>query len=511
MSYEQTLESFLEVCEQFKLGDLVTESPHPVTKNLSSEVKEDPLTGVNTLKEVDRLALDKLCSKIPSLKPLHDDIRNTILEGGDIYLCGCGATGRLSLAIEFIWRKEVSEELKDRVKGFMAGGDCALIASIEKFEDFPEFGKRQLNELGFSENDLLVAITEGGETPFVIGAAIEAKKVSKRAPYFVYCNPDGILSKAADRSKEVIEDTGIKKINLEVGPMAITGSTRMQATTVQMFAVGSALLNFGNEFSRVDSEIKLFTDYFNALDISSLSTFVKIESDVYKRSEYIFYEADENFGISILTDTTERSPTFSLAPFENELETENLDPSLCYLVFPFKQNNGDAWDTLLARKPRAFHWPEISDKTRLERLYGFNISSSVIEKRNRYLGSPSHSFKIAHDKDKFIFELGETKEAFATGGLSFLSKHMLLKLLLNNLSTNIMGRLSRYEGNVMTWVRPSNYKLIDRTIRYVDLLTKRKDRSFEYNHIAETVFELIPKTSPTESLVLKTTEHLLKS
>ena len=73
-----------------------------------------------------------------------------------------------------------------------------------------------------------------------------------------------------------------------------------------------------------------------------------------------------------------------------------------------------------------------------------------------------------------------------------------------------MGALGRYEGNVMTWVRPSNYKLIDRTIRYVDLLTKNKHKEFSYETIAEAVFDEIPKMSPSEALVLAVTTKLLK-
>ena len=36
------------------------------------------------------------------------------------------------------------------------------------------------------------------------------------------------------RSREVIEEPRIEKINLTTGPMSITGSTRMQATTIQL-------------------------------------------------------------------------------------------------------------------------------------------------------------------------------------------------------------------------------------------------------------------------------------
>ena len=38
----------------------------------------------------------------------------------------------------------------------------------------------------------------------------------------------------------MIEEPGITKINLTTGPQAITGSTRMQATTIETFVIGCA-------------------------------------------------------------------------------------------------------------------------------------------------------------------------------------------------------------------------------------------------------------------------------
>ena len=112
---------------------------------------------------------------------------------------------------------------------------------MESFEDKVEYGERQLLELGFGPNDLLLSPTEGGETPFVIGATNLAASISKRSPYFLYCNPDKLLM-PIERSREVIENPRIHKVNLSVGPMAISGSTRMQASTVLMLAIGMGLL-----------------------------------------------------------------------------------------------------------------------------------------------------------------------------------------------------------------------------------------------------------------------------
>jgi N-acetylmuramic acid 6-phosphate etherase len=47
---------------------------------------------------------------------------------------------------------------------------------------------------------------------------------------------------------------------------------------------------------------------------------------------------------------------------------------------------------------------------------------------------------------------------------------MLLKIILNTHSTIVMARMGKVLSNFMTWVRPSNNKLIDRAIRYITYL-----------------------------------------
>jgi N-acetylmuramic acid 6-phosphate etherase len=41
-----------------------------------------------------------------------------------------------------------------------------------------------------------------------------------------------------DRCRLVLEDSFISKIELCTGPQAVTGSTRMQATTIETFVIG---------------------------------------------------------------------------------------------------------------------------------------------------------------------------------------------------------------------------------------------------------------------------------
>ncbi|MBC7712596.1 MAG: hypothetical protein H7177_04630 [Rhizobacter sp.] len=510
IKYEQGASEFLKVSAQFRLGGLPTETPNPRTLNLSDDAKNNVVRAIASIKEIDQDVFKKVEESLPQIKFLQEKVRDTIISGGNIFLCGCGATGRLSLALETIWRHQHAgnKSLESRIVSFMAGGDVALINSVEKFEDFPEFGERQLTELGFKDGDLLISTTEGGETPFVIGATEAAARISGRAPFFLYCNPDDVLIKTAERSKRVIEDPKIHKINLTVGPMALTGSTRMQATTILMYVAGLGMWFYDQSFSLIESEVKNIQSVVNKNDFSFLKPFIERESDIYKKGGYIFYETDPYFGISILTDTTERSPTFSLYPFENQMDVVK-NPSLSYLYFRNSENAESAWNELLLRAPRTFHWKEITNATSGERLMGFDFSKKFPEVRSTYLNAPHSYFKITYDKpnNQIHFELEELKHTLQLESLNFLSAHLVLKVLINNLSTTIMGRMGRYESNLMTWVRASNNKLVDRAVRYVTILLAKKDIHVSYEKLVHACFRLKDVVPRDQALVLKMVEE----
>jgi N-acetylmuramic acid 6-phosphate etherase len=91
-----------------------------------------------------------------------------------------------------------------------------------------------------------------------------------------------------------------------------------------------------------------------------------------------------------------------------------------------------------------------------------------------------------------------------------LFKHLVLKMILNTHSTLIMGRMGRYEGNVMTYLRASNNKLIDRAIRYIDMILIRKDIFLSYIEICHKLFELLEVTPSDQSIVMATVSEIEK-
>lgn len=510
---DQTCE-FLNLASQFKLGDLVTEMPHPKTMQLSRLAHDNLSQALHLLKDIDLHTLNVLHESLEEVRTMAADIRATLARGGRIFFCGCGATGRLSLALETLWRElHPDGEFKNSVVAFMAGGDIALIKAVEEFEDHPEYGVRQLMELGVHDHDLLISTTEGGETPFVIGATEQAAAVSHRPPYFLYCNPDDMLCRVAERSRRVIENPRIRKLNLTVGPMAISGSTRMQATTILMLAAGLALIHHQAP-ERIAQDLERLISNYNALDIEMLQAFIEEESQIYQQQGYIFYESSPDFAISILTDTTERAPTFSLHPFENlhDRGTTAFIPSLCYLVLPEATTDQEAWRLLLGREPRALSWDGLIERVGLQRLYGHDFSRNILRHRRKYLpDAPHYTFAIEKAENHLHFRLHEQAAAFSLHGLSRLSEHLVLKMLLNAHSTLVMGRLGRYEGNLMSYVRPSNNKLIDRVIRYVRILLQQRGVDASYEDVALVCFQEMERIQPNEPIVLHVLNRFLDS
>ncbi|EAR90987.1 SIS domain protein (macronuclear) [Tetrahymena thermophila SB210] len=560
---------FLALGDQFRLGDLPTEQQAPETINLAENSKDNLPKAVEQVKKLDIITLNTLTSKVVELEAMYKAVSDTFESGNKVYLCGCGATGRLSLALEQIFRQEVThlkkDALKESVVSLMAGGDLALIKSVEDFEDHPEYAVQHMKDLQFGPNDLLIASTEGGETPWVIGATNYASEFSSRKPYFLYCNPDDKLK--VQRSKEVIANPKINKINLTVGPMAITGSTRMQSTTILMYAIGLAIFHChhltGATKEEADStfviqatnKLNVFTEHFKNTNTGSLlSPLTEFESTIYKENNFIFYETTSYFGLSVLTDTTERSPTFSLFPFENQQDINQKDfqPSLCHLLMiedpnqPYTLKEGEtmvqrAWfDMLGGRQIRGLdsaYFQKYEQKVATKRALGYNFSPEIVELRRSYCPKNSNHYFFAvqrvvsnEGKVTLRFSIKEDKSnkevVFSEFDLSpfqnrRLDESIFLKILLNTHSTLVMCRLDKVKSNIMIWVRPSNLKLIDRSIRYIQyFINDRAEElkkinleafnSINYDLICEALFSESETLEYGQAIVLKTTKRILR-
>jgi len=381
---------------QFQLHTLLTEQRHPKTWNLSERIQKDYESGLHMLFSVDEDIAERLAELAPE-KELFEmatqAIQDALLNDHKIYVYGCGATGRLAKQMEStfwrpfwksikdrpkIWQKlrpRVGEDIEDRLIGEMTGADRALISSLEGFEDLQLIGRLQLEDRGVRKGDVVICVTEGGETSSVIGTILAAldqgkrekgydPEKSRRNLFFVYNNPDERLL-PFERSRKVLEEPGITKINLTTGPQSITGSTRMQATTIETFVIGHILQAALNQtlrqilpkkemakvgFNKPVDLRKKFEDFSLILEqlkgcLPDLAEFTKLEAETYRTGHFSTYFARKGL-ITVFIDSTERSPTFRLYP----LDTVNQNPRKSWIqVWTSAVNLQEAWQAFLGR------------------------------------------------------------------------------------------------------------------------------------------------------------------
>lgn len=551
---------FLKISGQFKLGALVTEASHPVTANLSEVARHDIPAALKLLIEADADVVRKFREVVESgmTQRVAATVLAAVRNGGRIFFTGCGSTGRLSILLDSVWRDFWQKRKKDfagaadfeqRTFSVMAGGDYALIKSVEGFEDFTVFGRKQIADLDVSAKDIVFAITEGGETSFVIGTAWQGVAQGAKV-YFVYNNPDDILCEQVQRSREVIQDGRIEKINLTTGPMAITGSTRMQATSIQLCVMLVILETVVRELMGRESASvpRMFLDKLTELHdglkspelLGQLAEFVALEEKVYRGRNKNNYYANR-LGIDVLTDTTERSPTFCTPPFR-KFDDATAAESWAFLFLPDDWTD-TAWQNILKRKPRCIEWSEaeireLVEEEKVERTLEIVGKIGPTELMRYKIGSNGLKYRTPIVKDcaiaivceaergswaKFHFKQLEKArgdnsktgliyfgwQPDALNGSEKFADHILyvpvpetdllldgltrvaVKLVMNALSTCTMVRLGRVMGNFMVWVVPSNLKLIDRATRYVTKLT-----GLNYEAANELLFEVIEYVEP---------------
>jgi N-acetylmuramic acid 6-phosphate etherase len=145
-------------------------------------------------------------------------------KGGRIVYAGAGTSGRIAvqdgaeLPPTFDWPR-------DRLVLLMAGGEPALLRSVENAEDDKVAGAAAITDHKVGPLDTVIGIAASGSTPYTI-AVIEAARKVGALTIGIANNPGAALAAAAEHG-----------IILDTGPEAIAGSTRMKAGTAQKIAL----------------------------------------------------------------------------------------------------------------------------------------------------------------------------------------------------------------------------------------------------------------------------------
>ena len=519
---------FIDNEKQFQLGFLPTEQSNPITATLEEDFRRSTIAGIQCLQRGDRqmpITMRHVFAGRRFAKLVDSMVSTVTGPKGRIIFSGCGATGRLSILLESMWRDffhrraaELTREeraLADRSASIMTGGDFALIRSVEFFEDYAEGGRRQAAALDVGAGDTFVAITEGGETSSVLGTLRYAAEHGATC-FLVFNNPVDILRSRLDRCREAIDNPKVTVIDLYCGSMSVAGSTRMQATSSEQLlcscALEAALCRVLPRFAtETASDYTLaFERLLSGLESDAgrrmIADEIEFEKAVYEAGGRITYLADKCM-LDLFTDNTERAPTFMIPPLRSSRERD-FAQSWAFVKNPLHPTE-ECWSEMMRRRPRCLEFtaddarslgmPQgfidhpplikysdlitymIGNEPAPERIEGYARAAAVV------LNVPGAESSFAAAADRLAAAWPERRDftfAFPIADSPLeIWKHLAVKLAFNCLSTGTMAEMGRIAGNWMSWVSMSNKKLIDRCIRLVSELGR-----VDYGTAAETVF-----------------------
>jgi len=161
--------------------------------------------------------------------------------GGRLFYVGAGTSGRLGV-VDAAECPPTFLTDPQQVQGIIAGGDEAMLRSIEGAEDSIAGGAAEIDKRNVGSNDVVLGIAAGGTTPYVHGALDCARRRGART-VFLACVP----------TEQAVDDADVS-IRVLTGPEVITGSTRLKAglatkmvlntiSTLSMVAIGKV---YGN-------------------------------------------------------------------------------------------------------------------------------------------------------------------------------------------------------------------------------------------------------------------------
>lgn len=200
-----------------QLRELTTERANEATKNLDVMSALELVTVMNREDSVVPQAISRV---LPQIAEAVDVIANRLSRGGRLFYVGTGTSGRIGAldASECPGTFGISPEM---VQFVIAGGENAIVHASEASEDSAADGRNDMAARDPGELDVVVGIAASGRTPYTI-SALEYARRKGATTIGVACNRDSVLVRAAQI-----------RIEVEVGPEVLAGSSRLKAGTAQ--------------------------------------------------------------------------------------------------------------------------------------------------------------------------------------------------------------------------------------------------------------------------------------
>lgn len=263
---------------------LLTENRNVSTMNIDSVSTMEMLQMINDEDKKVALAVEK---EIANIASAVDIIVEKLQSGGRLIYIGAGTSGRIGILDASECPPTYGTD-PGLVQALIAGGEEAIVKSIEGAEDDSELGVKNLKSINFNKDDVLLGIAASGRTPYVLGAVEYAKSIGA-VSVGLSNNPDSLLNKVAEIS-----------ICPVTGPEAVTGSTRMKAGTSQKLVLNmistGVMIKYGKVYENLMVDLKASNDKL----IQRCKNIVMEATEVpYEEAEAVLEETKYNCKLAI--------------------------------------------------------------------------------------------------------------------------------------------------------------------------------------------------------------------
>ncbi|KQU57536.1 N-acetylmuramic acid 6-phosphate etherase [Rossellomorea marisflavi] len=230
---------------QDNVYELGTEKVNPDTLKIDTASTGEVLRMMN---DEDHKVAEAVKKVLPVVEKVVDKVVASISSGGRLIYMGAGTSGRLGV-LDAVECPPTFSVGSDVVVGLIAGGERAFVKAVEGAEDNEELGASDLAALQLSPEDTVVGIAASGRTPYVIGGLRYAREVGA-VTVALSCNEGARISEEAEH-----------KIEVNVGPEALTGSTRLKAGTAQKLVLNmistASMIKLGKAYGNLMVDVNI--------------------------------------------------------------------------------------------------------------------------------------------------------------------------------------------------------------------------------------------------------------
>ncbi|MDX2828808.1 N-acetylmuramic acid 6-phosphate etherase [Streptomyces ipomoeae] len=196
-----------------------------------------------------------VAAQLPLIAAAIDAIAERMARGGRLIYAGAGTAGRLGV-LDASECPPTFNTAPSQVVGLIAGGQEAVVTSIEGAEDSAELARTDLDALGLTAEDTVVGVSASGRTPYAVGAVTRARAYGALT-VGLSCNAGSALAAAADHGIEIV-----------VGPELVTGSTRLKAGTAQKLVLNMfstiTMIRLGKTYGNLMVDVRATNDKLRA-------------------------------------------------------------------------------------------------------------------------------------------------------------------------------------------------------------------------------------------------------